>query len=164
MLLNSQGLDTAAASSGLANYNLGGVLGVLIWAVLTTARGSRGPLLWCAAGAAATALAVMTVPAGARPLLMAALGLHGLLANALQTSLYSVAAHVYPTRIRASGVACASALGRAGGILSSLFGSAIIAAGAGAYWTFLAAAMICAFAGVALVKHHIPASKVRAFA
>jgi len=33
-MLTAQGLDLGTASSGLAVYNLGGVLGVLVWAVL----------------------------------------------------------------------------------------------------------------------------------
>lgn len=156
-LLSSQGKDVSMASSGLTNYNLGGVLGVLIWAVLTTMKGSRGPLLWGAAGAAASALVILLVP-DSRTMLLAALGFHGLLANAVQTSMFALAAHVYPTRIRASGVACAASMGRVGGILSSLSGSAIIGMGAGVYWGAMAGAMTLAFAGLALVRRHIPAS------
>jgi len=44
-MLAGQGLDLATASSGLAAYNFGGVLGVLIWATLVSLVGSRIPLL-----------------------------------------------------------------------------------------------------------------------
>ena len=52
---SSRGLDVATASSGLASYNFGGVFGVLIWTVLVTTLGSRGPLLWGSLACAASA-------------------------------------------------------------------------------------------------------------
>ena len=163
-LLSTMGLDVAAASSGLATYNLGGVLGVLIWAVLTTMMGSRIPLISGGFAAALSALAILLVPieTGQRHLLLAALGLHGLLIQAVQTSMFALAAHVYPTRVRASGVACAATAGRVGGILSSLFGSLIIGGGASAYWGSIAIALIGSCYGLAIVRRHIPApEKIR---
>src|SRR5215471_581851 len=58
-MLTAQGLDVATASSGLAAYNFGGVLGVLIWAALVSMMGSRVPLLVGALGGAASALALL---------------------------------------------------------------------------------------------------------
>jgi len=71
-------------------------------------------------------------------------------------SMYALAAHVYPTSMRATGVAYASTVGRAGGLLSSLFGSSVIQAGPGIYWQTLAIAMVFAFAGLAWVRSHFP--------
>jgi len=159
-MLAAQGLDLATASSGLAVYNFGGVLGVLLWAVLMTSLGSRGPMLSGALGCAASALVLVLIPIQAHAdhtLLIAGIFINGLLANAVQTSMYVLATHVYPTSVRATGVAYAAAVGRAGGILSSLFGAAIIHAGAEAYWYALAIAMLCAFAGLAWVRSHFPA-------
>lgn len=156
-LLSSQGLDLAAASKGLAAYNSGGVAGVLLWAVLTTLLGSRGPILFGALATAAAGLAVLLVPVhppNVTPLLLATLALHGLLANAVQTSMYAVAAHIYPTAVRATGVAFASTLGRTGAVFSSLFGSIFIAAGPQAYWGTIAAAMIGSFLGLAFIRRH----------
>ena len=158
-LLATQGYDVSATSTGLATYNFGGVLGMLVWAVLMTALGSRLPLLGgCLAGALsalATLLITLQAPAQ-RPLLLMAIGLQGLLANAVQTSLYALAAYVYPTSVRASGVAFASASGRVGGLVSSLFGAAIIGAGVVAYWGAIAVALLFACGGVALVRSHFP--------
>ncbi|MGA3025641.1 MAG: MFS transporter [Bryobacteraceae bacterium] len=159
-MLTAQGVDMATASSGLAIYNFGGVLGVLVWAVLITILGSRRPLLSGALACAASALALLLAPIqahGDRTWLLVGLGVNGLLANAVQTSMYALAAHVYPTSIRATGVAYSTAIGRVGGLLSSLFGAAIIQAGTAAYWYALAMAMICAFAGLAWVRSHYPA-------
>jgi len=159
-MLTSRGLDIVTASSGLAIYNFGGVLGVLMWAVLVTILGSRGPLLSGALACAGSALALLVVPVqaeGGHVLLIACLGINGLLANAVQTSMYALAAHVYPTSVRATGVAYSATVGRTGGLLSSLFGASIIQAGAGGYWYTLAISMIFAFAGLAWVRSHYPA-------
>lgn len=159
-MLTSQGMDVATASRALAVQNFGGVLGVLIWAVLITHLGSRRPLLSGSLAAAGSALAILLIPIqikGGRELMLAGLALNGLLSQAVQTSMYALAAHVYPTGVRSSGVACAAAVGRIGGILSSIFGAAIIGAGAGAYWGTMAASMVCAFAGLAWVRSHYPA-------
>jgi AAHS family 4-hydroxybenzoate transporter-like MFS transporter len=68
-----------------------------------------------------------------------------------------LAAHVYPTKVRASGVALAAAVGRVGGILSSFTGASIIQGGHSVYFRLLAASMICTFIGLAVVRKHFPA-------
>jgi len=91
-------------------------------------------------------------------LLIAGIGVNGLLANAVQTSMFALATHVYPTSVRATGVAYSAGIGRVGAIVTSLFGAAIIQAGTAAYWYALAIAMVCAFAGLAWVRSHFPAT------
>lgn len=160
-MLTAQGINVATASSGLAVYNFGGVLGVLLWTVLMTYLGSRGPMLYGSLACAASALALLLAPIQAQDdhtWLIAGLFVNGLLANAVQTSMFALAAHVYPTSVRASGVAYAASVGRVGAMLSSLGGAAIIQAGAVAYWYALAGAMICAVAGLAWVRNHFPAT------
>ena len=161
-MLASRGLDLATASSGLAIYNFGGVVGILIWSVLIPLLGSRGPLLFGSIACAASALALMFVPIQVHSLsaiLVLGLGVLGLLANAVQTSMYALAAHVYPTSIRATGVAYSAAIGRTGGLLSSVFGSYFIQTGTKGYWSALAIAMICATFGLAWVSNHYPATR-----
>ena len=161
-MLTARGLNVSIASSGLAIYNFGGVLGILIWAMLVPILGSRGPLLSGALACAASALALLLVPIQAHGdhwLLIVCLGINGLLANAVQTSMYALAAHVYPTSIRATGVAYSATLGRAGGLVSSLLGSYVIQAGPARYWEVLAVAMVFSAAGLAYVRSHYPAIK-----
>src|SRR6516162_8545506 len=98
---------------------------------MVTMLGSRGPLLSGMLACAGSALALLLVPIqahGDHTLLIACLGINGLLANAVQVSMYALAAYVYPTSIRATGVAYAATVGRTGGLLSSLFGASIIQA------------------------------------
>lgn len=161
-MLSAQGLDLATASSGLAAYNFGGVLGVLICALTVTVIGSRRPLLWGAFAGSISAVALMFVPmerTGGHVVLIAGIGLTGFFANAVQTTMYALASHVYPTRVRATGVACAAAVGRCGGMLSSLGGAAIIQAGSGAYLAILAAAMGVTLVGLVIVRNHYPGAK-----
>jgi len=161
-MLTARGLGVATASTGLTVYNFGGVLGILIWAMLVPVLGSRGPLLSGALACAASAVAFLLIPIQAHSnhiVLIVGLGINGLLANAVQTSMYALAAHVYPTGIRATGVAYSASIGRAGGLLSSLFGAWIIQAGASAYWQALAVAMVCSAAGLAWVRSHYPSMR-----
>jgi AAHS family 4-hydroxybenzoate transporter-like MFS transporter len=156
-MLTAQGLDLATASSGLASYNFGGVIGVLIWAAVVSMIGSRVPLLVGAVGGAASALVLRLLsfePGAGHALLIGAFGLHGLFVNAVQTTMYALAAHVYPTKVRASGVAAAASVGRLGAILSSITGASIIQAGRGAYIKWLAISMVCSAIGLAVVGKH----------
>lgn len=156
-MLTAQGLSMASAISSLSIYNFGGVLGVLLWTVLMAKWGSRGPLLIGALATAASALVLVTIPAQSAQF-NAALAINGFLANAIQTSMYALAAHVYPTSVRATGVAYAAAVGRVGALVSSFYGAVLIQAGASVYWYALAIAMVCTFAGLAWVRHHVPAA------
>lgn len=148
-MLAAQGQTPAAASEGLAAYNFGGVCGALLWTQALARWGSRIALLAGAAVAALTALALV-----AHPTSQSLLAANGLVTNAVQVSMYALAAHVYPTRIRASGVASATAIGRLGALVSSFAGAAIIQAGPAAYWLFAAAAMAMTFSGLAIVRGH----------
>lgn len=163
-MLTSKGLDIAAASSGLSAYNFGGVLGILICTAGVTVLGSRRPLLWAAVGGAAAALALEFVhiaPTGGHVLVIGGFGLEGLFANAVQTALFALAAYVYPTRIRATGIACAAGVGRVGGMLGSLGGAAVIHAGSEAFLAVLVASMVFTFVGVVIVRRHYPAGYSR---
>jgi len=89
----------------------------------------------------------------------------GGLINAVQTTMYALAVHVYPTTIRATGVGTAVAFGRIGGVLSPTFGSwALESGGPSLYFRLIAGTMTLAFAALATVRHHIPglSSTVRA--
>jgi MFS transporter, AAHS family, 4-hydroxybenzoate transporter len=162
-MLTSRGLSVGTASSGLAVYNFGGVVGILVWAMLMPFWGSRGLLVYGALACAASSLSMLLVPLSTMDsgagLLLACIGLNGFLANAVQTSLYAVAAHVYPTRIRATGVAYSVMVGRVGGLASSLLGGLLIRAGSSSYWMALGLAMVLAAVGLGWIRSHYPAVK-----
>jgi AAHS family 4-hydroxybenzoate transporter-like MFS transporter len=156
-MLAAQGLDVAAAGAGLTAYNFGGVVGAMACAGVIARFGSRWPQVLCALGATASAFALERVGL-ADPTVMALwLGLHGFFVNAVQSTLYAVAAFAYPTGIRATGTAAALAFGRLGAVLSAFVGAAVIsAAGPDAYLDVLGLAMLGAAIGLMIMHRHIP--------
>jgi AAHS family 4-hydroxybenzoate transporter-like MFS transporter len=89
--------------------------------------------------------------------LVAMFALTGGLLNAVQTTMYAVAAHVYPTDIRGTGVGTAVAVGRIGNVVASYVGAfALDRGGAPAFFAAWALAMAVVFAALALVRRHIP--------
>ncbi|MEM5399938.1 MFS transporter [Paraburkholderia unamae] len=157
-MLTSEGLSVSLAGYGLSAYNLGGVIGALLCALAIARFGSRGPLLLCCAGGAASAWVMLGVGATQHTgLLIAGLGLHGLFVNAVQSTMYALCAYVYPTGVRATGTASALAFGRVGAILSAFAGAVVITAGGAAgYLTMLGAAMALVLIALAVVGRHIP--------
>src|SRR5438093_9854335 len=123
--------------------------------------GSRFSMLAMSAGAVAGALvlSVMQIGPQATAVTFAMLAWTGGLMNATQTTMYALAAHVYPTSIRSTGVGTAVAFGRIGGVLSPTVGRwALDSGGSGLYFQLLAGTMAATFAALAAVRHHIPAS------
>ena len=159
-LLTSAGFPAATASLGITAFNLGGVVGALAGSVAIGGMGSRVPMLAMAAGAVAGAVTLGTMPIDAsRPVLpiLVMLTITGGLINAVQTTMYALAAHVYPSLVRATGVGAAASVGRLGAILSGYAGAvAIDYGGSAAYFWVIAAAMSATFVALATVQHHVP--------
>jgi AAHS family 4-hydroxybenzoate transporter-like MFS transporter len=156
-MLTSAGLSVTVAGSGLTAYNFGGVFGALGCAAAIARFGSRWPMLLCCAGAALSAFALESVDIGRHTnWLIVGFGVHGLFVNAVQSTMYALCAHIYPTNVRATGTASALAFGRLGAILSAFAGAAVIATGgATAYLSMLTVAMSLVFVALATVKNHI---------
>jgi AAHS family 4-hydroxybenzoate transporter-like MFS transporter len=158
-LLSANGLDLSAASKGLAVYNYGGVAGVLCFVALVNRLGSRILTLAASSLAALTALVLITIEIkpGSDPVpLLATLAAHGFCVNAVQTSLFALGVHIYPTRVRASGVAIASAIGRLGAIVSASTGSLVIQHGRVQFFEVLTMAAFFSFVGLSILRNHIP--------
>lgn len=157
-ILVDLGHDIGSASRLLAVYNLGGVAGTLVAATLMRSWGSRAVLAGLAALAVLNALAMGSADLSVwrNALVLAAIA--GACINAVQVCTYVLAAHVYPTAIRTTGVGAALGVGRAGAVLSSFAGALVGAGAAGAANLFLmvGAAMLVVFAGVFVVRRHVP--------
>jgi MFS transporter, AAHS family, 4-hydroxybenzoate transporter len=158
-MLVSAGLPSKVASAGLTTYNMGGVVGAVICALMIGRLGSRWPMLVCCAGGVVSVLLLSQVHLRDHTTaLLVGLTVYGLFSNAVQAPMFALAAYVYPTSIRATGVACAVAVGRLGAVVSAFAGAAVIVAGgAMGYLVMLAALMVLVFVALALVRHHIPA-------
>jgi AAHS family 4-hydroxybenzoate transporter-like MFS transporter len=122
--------------------------------------GSRAPMLVMAAGAVAGAVVLGAMPIDAsQPVLpiLVMLTITGGLINAVQTTMYALAAHVYPSVMRATGVGTAAAVGRVGAILSGYAGAwAIDYGGSASYFSLVAGAMVATLLSLAIVRRHVP--------
>ena len=159
-MLTDAKLPIAVASNGLAAFNLGGVAGAISGGFVISRIGSRPTMLAITAIAVAGTLMLAATPIGPSTntlLIVALLGLSGAAINAIQTTLYALAAHVYPTIVRATGVGTAVAVGRIGGVLSSFAGSwALGLGGSASFFLLMSGAMVFVFVCLALVQRHVP--------
>jgi MFS transporter, AAHS family, 4-hydroxybenzoate transporter len=159
-MLTDAGQGIGVASNGLAAFNLGGVAGAIGGGLVIERLGSKVTMLTMSAGAVAGALALAATPitASSDPVLIVALlGFTGALINAVQTTMYALAAHVYPTAVRATGVGTAVAFGRTGGVVSTYAGSwALEAGGTAGFFGLMAASMALVFLSLAIVRRHVP--------
>ena len=147
------------ASFALSLFNFGGVGGAIVGALLIQRVGSRPALLTIAALAVACALLMSAMPLtpGAWLTVMVMFAVSGALLNAVQATMYALAAHVFPTAIRGTGVGVTVAVGRIGNVAASYVGTwALSAGGPPLYFQVWAAAMTAVFLFLAIIRRHIP--------
>ena len=160
-LLTGAGFSPATANTGITAFNLGGVAGALAGGVAITRFGSRAAMLTMSAVAIASALVLSTMsmaPGTAAFPIIAMLAVTGGMINGVQTTMFALAANVYPGAVRATGVGTAVAFGRSGAILSGYAGSwAIGYHGSASFFGLIATAMCATFVALALVRRHVPA-------
>jgi AAHS family 4-hydroxybenzoate transporter-like MFS transporter len=152
------GFAQPEASFALSIYNFGGVGGAIAGALLIQRIGSRVALLTISALAVVSALAMAQMPLrpGAWNLVMAMFAVSGALFNAVQATMYALAAHVFPTAIRGTGVGATVAVGRLGNVAASYVGSwALSSGGPSLYFYMWAAAMTVVTACLAVMRRHI---------
>lgn len=164
-ILSTAGLGAAAASSSITAFNLGGVVGAIGCGALISRFGSKAIMLAAAASAAIGAATLSATPITAQAsivVILALLTFTGAFINAVQVALYALAAHVYPTMVRARGVGAAMAIGRSGAILSGYAGPwALEHGGSTAFFAMMSATMVVAMIGIATVQRHVRAAADR---
>lgn len=163
VVLTSLGLDIGTAVRAAFVYNLAGVVGSVGNAWVISRFGSRWPLAALAAIATVALFYLAQLTSGGAdatamlPSLMAGIAVAGFTINAVQVGMYAVAAHIYPTACRSSGVGWALGTGRLGGILSSLVGGLLLAQGGGrGFFGGIALALVITFASMLVIRRHIP--------
>jgi AAHS family 4-hydroxybenzoate transporter-like MFS transporter len=159
-MLSGAGLDVSVASRGLAVFNLGGVVGAIAGALFIARFGSKSTMLAISVLAVAGGLVLMAIPINAATssvLIIVLLAITGGSINAVQSTMFALAAHVYPTPVRATGVGSASAVGRSGALLSSFVGAwAIETGGSHTFFLLMACAMAATFVFLAFLTRHTP--------
>lgn len=162
-VLAQSGFNATTASNGLAAFNLGGVAAAIACALAIPWLGSRATMLTFSAGAviSATGALVLATDQGFTAVTaILLLGIIGACINAVQTASFALAAHIYPTTLRATGVGAALAVGRGGAILSAFAGAAALGRGGpDSFFILLGTAMALNFGALAAVRRHIPARR-----
>jgi MFS transporter, AAHS family, 4-hydroxybenzoate transporter len=155
-LMTQNGYDLATASIALTIFNLGGVVAALVGGWAADRFGTRLPLSLLAGCVIVAALLLAIVPLGQTAMLAALLLLGAGVAGA-QSVLTALAAHVFPTSIRSTGVGFSVGFGRAGGILSAFVGAyALTLGGSAAFFGTLGLAGLGALLAINLVRRHTP--------
>lgn len=162
VVFTGAGFEQAAANRVLEYFNYGGVAGAVIGALVIQRLGSRAAMLGMSALAVVVGLALAQMPlsAPASVSLMALMILGGALLNGVQTTMYALAAQVYPSEIRGSGVGTAVAFGRIGNVLAAWAGSrALSLGGTAGYFTSWSITMGVVLITLALLTRHIPRNR-----
>jgi AAHS family 4-hydroxybenzoate transporter-like MFS transporter len=160
-VLTSTGYETGPASNALGSWNLGGVVGAIVGALVIQRLGSRMTMLGMSllSVVCALALSVMQIDPSNAAILTVMFILTGGLMNAVQTTMYALAAHVYPTEIRGTGIGTAVAVGRVGNVLAASVGNfALDSGGVPGYFISFAVTMGVVFVSLAVVRRHVEAS------
>jgi AAHS family 4-hydroxybenzoate transporter-like MFS transporter len=159
-MLTGAGFSSSVASTGITAFNLGGVAGALVGGLSIARWGSRRSMLVMTGLAVISAglMSVMPPVAGAAVLpIMLMLTATGALINGVQTTMYALAAHVYPAAIRATGVGTAVSFGRTGAVMTGFIGAwALERGGPATFFAVIAAAMAVCFVALASVRRHVP--------
>jgi AAHS family 4-hydroxybenzoate transporter-like MFS transporter len=162
-IIAEAGLGSSVASAAISIFNLGGVVGAITGGISIARYGSRSTMLTLSAGAVAGSLALSATSFDARSnvvMVLMLLGVTGGFINAVQTTMYALAAHVYPTAIRATGVGAAVSIGRIGAIVSGYAGPwALAAGGTTSFFLLMATAMSTTFVALAIVRRHVAPSR-----
>jgi MFS transporter, AAHS family, 4-hydroxybenzoate transporter len=155
------GFSQPAASRALAMSNYGGVVGAVLGAIVLQRLGSRASMLTMSAGAVVCGgiLAVWPLDPGRTGGFLAIVLVTGGLTNGVQATMYALAAHVYPTSIRSTGVGTAVAIGRVGNVLAAYAASmAINLGGPPAYFALWSVLMVLVLLSLACIRRHVPGS------
>ena len=156
-MMGPTGLKFPKPSDALQYFNLGGVAGAILGALVIQQLGSRVTMLGMSALAVVSAI-VMAMNVPSPDSLLAAMvmfAITGGLLNAVQTTMYALAAHVYPTEIRGTGVGAAVAVGRIGNVLAVYVADAALSRGIPEYFLTWAITMTLVGISLALVRRHI---------
>ena len=147
-IMNDAGFAVSTASLIASLFQIGGVVGSLLLAGFWGRRLSFGVL--ASTYLAAAVLILLIAEAGSSiPLLAAAVFASGIGVVGGQTVSNALAADVYPTALRSTGVGWALGIGRVGSILGPILGGVLLSYAGGARRVFWAAAAPALIAGCA---------------
>jgi predicted MFS family arabinose efflux permease len=125
-------------------FNAGGVIGIFILGGLAT-YGRLTNLVFAFLFSSALCMVIFAMVPGQPAFLMVIIFLMGLFQQGGFTGLYAVAAKVYPTEVRSTGIGWAIGFGRSGAVVGPALAGVLIAAGLGMSGNYLLFAIPVAF-------------------
>ena len=161
IILVDMHLPLASALRGPEMYAFAAIIGSLAIGWFIVHLGSRLTMLalsiFTVGGGVTVAIVIMTLHAHALfASIFVGLAVMGFCMGGLQPAFYILAASVYPTHNRTTGVGVVAAVGRLGAILSSFVGGAVLAlAHASGFFLLIGALAAVAAGGVLLVDQHM---------
>jgi AAHS family 4-hydroxybenzoate transporter-like MFS transporter len=159
-VLAETGFDKSDIGFGTAAFHLGSIIGIPIGSLLLMRIGSRRLLPGLCTGAAVLALLLTAAPhmvPSYVPALYAVLIAEAGMIAIVQVALYSVAIHIFPAAIRATGIGLAVGIGRLGSLASAFAASIAIGhGGAPGYFLMIAATMAVVMLFLLMIARHIP--------
>jgi len=159
IMLTAKGMTLQVALKAAMHFNLSGFVGALVVAAAVSKLGSKVALLGALLGGIGASFglgSILSVDQMSVPLAMAATVIAGACLSGLQVGLYALAASVYPTDCRSTGVGFAAGIGRLGPIVSAAVGGILLDMPQGSFWLLSSAAAMLGFAiiGILVVKGH----------
>ncbi|WP_052507916.1 MFS transporter [Sphingomonas hengshuiensis] len=124
-MLHMLGFDLTMTSLGITAFHGGGVIGALLSGIVLDRKGFSTTHMALAGGAAVIAAilaGLLSLDIVAVLVILPMMLILGFCIAGLHNTLYTLAANIYPTEARATGVGIASATGRLGAVLSSFTG------------------------------------------
>lgn len=159
-MLASEGYALAFTGTALAAFGLGGIIGCLCSGFMLANFGSRPTQIVLAGGGALVALgfaALFTAGQPATLTVMLVFGALGFSSAGMQNSLYTLAAHLYATSVRAMGIGAALSVGRLGAVASAFTGALSLDLGGGVlFFVFVAVGLALAAVTAACVGNPLP--------
>lgn len=160
-MLASEHFPLAFTGTALASFSVGGIAGSLVCGLLMRRLGSRGTQFVIGGVGVAVALTLCTLfgLGLATPVRVGTLMVFvGFSAAGTQTTLYGLAAHLYPTWLRATGMGALLGIGRLGAVASSWAGSGSLdLGGAVAFFVLFGVAIAGATLACTAVRRPVPA-------
>ena len=156
------GFSQPVASRALAMWNYGGVFAAVLGAVVMQRVGSRVAMLGMAVAAiiCGSLLAFVPLEPSRTTTLLFVILLAGAFVNGVQTTMYALVAHIYPTEIRSTGIGTAVAVGRIGNVLAAYAGSmALDRGGASGFFFTWSGFMLVVLLALASIRRHVPRAR-----
>ena len=152
-LFVNSGFDRADGIRALTVNNLGAVVGIVVIGLTATQIKLAKPISLFFIGAALVLGSIFFIRPESLLLLNALIFVVGFLQQGAFTAMYALAARVYPTPIRATGIGWAAGLGRTGAILSPIIAGYLVAAGWTMYGLFLLFAIPMLVSGLIVFRY-----------